>query len=190
MSNIKVGYCLTGSYCTFKKAVEVIRELKNRDFEVFPIMSENAYKTDTRFGKSKDFIDEIESICGKKILSEINTVEPIGPQKYIDVLIIAPCTGNTLSKMANGITDTAVTMAAKASLRNAIPVVIALSTNDGLSQSAKNLGILLTTKNIYFVPLSQDDPINKPTSLVANFEKVIDTAMQAIEGKQIQPLLF
>jgi dipicolinate synthase subunit B len=190
MSNIKVGYCLTGSYCTFKKAVETIKELKNKGFELFPIMSENAYKTDTRFGKSKDFIDEIEGICEKKILSEITQVEPIGPQKYIDVLIIAPCTGNTLSKMANGITDTSVTMAAKASLRNSIPVVIALSTNDGLSQSAKNLGILLTTKNIYFVPLTQDDPINKPTSLVADFKKVIETAMLAIEGKQIEPLLF
>ena len=188
--SIKVGCCLTGSYCTFKRMVEVIRELSDDGFEVFPMMSENAYKTDTRFGKAKDFVEEIENITGKPVLAEIEKVEPIGPKKYFDILLIAPCTGNTLSKIANGITDTAATMAAKASLRNDIPVVINISTNDGLSGSAKNLGVLLNTKNVYFVPLSQDDPIKKPTSLVADFGKIKDTLIKALNGEQIEPLIF
>jgi len=187
---IKVGCCLTGSYCTFKRMLEVICELVNSGFEIFPMMSENAYKTDTRFGKAKDFVEEIEKITGKPVLAEIEKVEPIGPKKYFDVLLIAPCTGNTLSKLANGITDTAATMAAKASLRNNIPVVINLSTNDGLSGSAKNLGTLLNTKNVYFVPLSQDDPIKKPTSLVADFGKIKDTLIKALNNEQIEPLIF
>ena len=188
--NIKVGCCLTGSYCTFKKMVEVIEQLVDDGFEIFPMMSENAYKTDTRFGKAKDFIAQIEKITGKPVLAEIEKVEPIGPKKYFDILLIAPCTGNTLSKLANGITDTAATMAAKASLRNNIPVVINLSTNDGLSGSAKNLGLLLNTKNVYFVPLSQDDPAKKPASLVADFDKIKDTLTKALTGEQIEPVFL
>ena len=188
--NIKVGCCLTGSYCTFERMVEVIKELVEGGFEVFPMMSENAYNTDTRFGKAKDFVKKIEDITGKTVLAEIKKVEPIGPKKYFDILLIAPCTGNTLSKLANGITDTAATMAAKASLRNNIPVVINISTNDGLSGSAKNLGVLLNTKNVYFVPLSQDDPVKKPASLVADFGKIKDTLVKALNGEQIEPLIF
>lgn len=190
MENIKIGYCLTGSYCTFEKSLKVIRELSEKGIEIYPFMSEHAYSTDTRFGMASDFIERIEKICGKKIIHTIEGAEPIGPKKYIDALIISPCTGNTLSKLSLGITDTTVTMAAKASLRNKIPVVIALATNDGLSQSAKSLGTVLTLKNVYFVPLGQDDPQKKPTSLVCDFTKVYDTLTAALEGKQLEPLLL
>lgn len=190
MENLKVGYCLTGSYCTFQKSLAALSDLLEKGFEVFPMMSENAYHTDTRFGKAKDFVATIEQMTGKKVLSTISEVEPIGPKKYIDVMVISPCTGNTLSKLANGITDTAATMAAKASLRNAIPVVIALATNDGLGQSAKSLGAMMPVKNVYFVPLSQDDPVKKPTSLVCDFTKVTPTVLAAMEGKQIEPVIF
>ncbi len=190
MNNTKIGYCLTGSYCTFEKSMRVIEILCARGHDVFPIMSEHAYETDTRFGKASDHIAKIESICGNKVLHTIAQVEPIGPKKYIDVLVISPCTGNTLSKLANGITDTSVTMAAKASLRNSIPVVIALATNDGLSQSAKSLGTVLAMKNVYFVPLGQDDCEKKPTSLVCDFNKVEETIENALQKKQIQPLLI
>ena len=189
MEPYKVGYCLTGSYCTFQKSLETLSALLADGFEVFPMMSENAYKTDTRFGKASDFVEKIEQMTGKKVLSAISEVEPIGPKKYIDVMVVAPCTGNTLSKLANGITDTAATMAVKASLRNGIPVVIALATNDGLGQSAKSLGVMLPVKNVYFVPLSQDDPVKKPTSLVCDFAKLKDTLLLALEGKQVQPVL-
>lgn len=190
MSNIRIGYCLTGSYCTFQKSLEVLSELLDAGFEVFPMMSENAYHTDTRFGTAKDFIETIETMTGKPVLAQISQVEPIGPKKYIDVMVISPCTGNTLSKLANGITDTAATMAAKASLRNSIPVVIALATNDGLGQSAKSLGMLMPVKNVYFVPLRQDDPVKKPTSLVCDFSKVKETVLAALEGKQTEPVLI
>lgn len=190
MDKIRIGYCLTGSYCTFEKSLRVIEILCARGHDVFPIMSEHAYSTDTRFGKAQDHISKIENICGHPVLHTIEQVEPIGPKKYIDVLAISPCTGNTLSKLANGITDTSVTMAAKASLRNSIPVVIALATNDGLSQSAKSLGTVLAMKNVYFVPLGQDDSEKKPTSLVCDFKKVEQTIEDAIEGKQTQPLLI
>ncbi len=189
MNSIKVGYCLTGSYCTFQKSLAVLSGLLEDGFEVFPMMSENAYKTDTRFGKASEFIEKIEQMTGKKVLSTISEVEPIGPKKYIDVMVVSPCTGNTLSKLANGITDTAATMAVKACLRNSIPVVIALATNDGLGQSAKSLGMMLPVKNVYFVPLSQDDPVKKPTSLVCDFTKVKDTIKLALEGTQIQPVI-
>lgn len=187
---IKIGYCLTGSYCTFQKSVSVIEELLKKEIEIFPFMSEHAYSTDTKFGKAEEFINKIEKMCGKKIIHTIEGAEPIGPKKYIDALVISPCTGNTLSKLAHGITDTCVTMAAKASLRNKIPVVIALATNDGLSQSAKNLGLVLNMKNVYFVPLGQDDCVKKPTSLVCDFGKLYDTLNSALEGKQIEPLLI
>lgn len=190
MEPIKVGYCLTGSYCTFQKSLAVLSQLMDDGFEVFPMMSENAYQTDTRFGKATEIIEKIEKITGKKVLSTISEVEPIGPKKYIDVMVVSPCTGNTLSKLANGITDTAATMAVKASLRNGIPVVLALATNDGLGQSAKSLGMMLPVKNVYFVPLAQDDPVKKPTSLVCDFTKVKEALLLALEGKQIQPVIF
>ena len=190
MNPIKVGYCLTGSYCTFQKSLTVLSGLLEDGFEVFPIMSEIAADTDTRFGKASEFIEKIEQMTGKKVLSTISEVEPIGPKKYIDVMVVSPCTGNTLSKLANGITDTSATMAVKASLRNGIPVVLALATNDGLGQSAKSLGMMMPVKNVYFVPLAQDDPAKKPTSLVCDFTKVKETIELALEGKQIQPVMI
>ena len=190
MEQYKVGYCLTGSYCTFQKSLDALSDLIESGFDVYPMMSENAYHTDTRFGKADDFIQKIEQMTGKKVLAKISEVEPIGPKKYIDVMVLAPCTGNTLSKLANGITDTAATMAAKASLRNGIPVVIALATNDGLGQSAKSLGVMLPVKNVYFVPISQDDPVKKPTSLVCDFTKLKETVLSALEGKQNEPVIF
>lgn len=190
MDNIKIGYCLTGSYCTFKRSIEVIEQLREKGVNIYPFMSEHAYSTDTKFGKAEDFRSRIEALCGKEIIHTIEGAEPIGPKKYIDALVISPCTGNTLSKLALGITDTTVTMAAKASLRNNIPVVIALATNDGLSQSAKNLGLALNMKNVYFVPIGQDDCVKKPTSLVCDFSKVYDTLVNALAGKQIEPLLI
>lgn len=189
MENIKLGYCLTGSYCTFSKALQTIELLCQKGYDVYPIMSEHAYSTNTRFGTASEHISKIESLCQKPVLHTIEEVEPIGPKKFIDILVIAPCTGNTMSKLANGITDTSVTMAAKASLRNSIPVVIGLATNDGLSQSAKSLGIVLATKNVYFVPLGQDSPYKKPTSLVCDFDKIEPTIQSALKGEQIQPLI-
>ena len=190
MDPIKVGYCLTGSYCTFQNSLETLSELLDAGFEVYPMMSENAYQTDTRFGNAADFVEKIEQMTGKKVLATIREVEPIGPKKYIDVMVVAPCTGNTMSKLANGITDTAATMAVKASLRNGIPVVLALATNDGLGHSAKSLGMMLPVKNVYFVPLAQDDPVKKPTSLVCDFTKVKNTIKLALEGTQLQPVMI
>jgi dipicolinate synthase subunit B len=189
LDNIKVGFAVCGSFCTYEKMLLVMQAIKDRYGDVTPIMSENSASTDTRFGTAGHFISEIERICGKKVLSTIESVEYIGPKKALDVLIIAPCTGNTLAKIARGITDTAVTMACKAHLRNNRPVVIAISTNDALSGNAQNLGLLLNRKNFYFVPFYQDDPQNKPFSMVAELDKLCDTVDLALKGKQLQPLL-
>lgn len=186
---IKVGFALCGSFCTFSKVIPYIRDLKNSGIDVVPIMSCNAYDTDTRFGTAKSFNDEIESICGREIIHSIVAAEPIGPKKMIDALIIAPCTGNTLAKLSMGIADTPVTLAAKSTLRNANPVIIAVSTNDALSNAAKNIGNLLNYKNIYFVPYGQDDCEKKPTSIVADFSQIKDTLLQAMVGKQLQPII-
>lgn len=190
MENLKIGYALTGSFCTFSKTVPVIEELAAGGAEVFPIMSNTAYCTDTRFGTCKSFIDRIEEICGKKIIHTISEAEPIGPKKLLDVLVVAPCTGNTLGKLAAGITDTSVTMAAKAHLRNSRPLILAVSTNDALGASARNIGQLMVAKNIYFVPMSQDDCIKKPNSVVADFSKIPETIKSALSGIQQQPVLF
>lgn len=157
---------------------------------IVPIVSECTAATDTRFGKAHDLMREMERICDRRVISTIAAAEPIGPKKLLDLLIIAPCTGNTLGKLAAGITDTCVTMAAKAHLRNGRPVLIAPSTNDGLSTSAVNIGELLTRKNIYFVPFGQDDPANKPTSLTADLSQIVPAALAALEGRQIQPVLL
>ena len=157
---------------------------------MLPIMSETVYSTDTRFGTAADLIARLEAICGKKVIHTITGAEPIGPEKLLDLLIIAPCTGNTLSKMANGINDGTVTMAAKAHLRNLRPVVIAISTNDGLSNCAKNTGLLLNCKNIFFVPYRQDDAVNKTNSLVARMDLMIPTAKAAVRNEQLQPILL
>lgn len=188
MDKITVGFALCGSFCTFEKAIKSITEVKKSNANVIPIMSFNAYSTDTRFGKAQDFIKRIEEICENKIISTIYDAEPIGPKKLLDILVIEPCTGNTLAKLANGITDTPVTLAAKAHLRNDRPLVIAVSTNDALSGAAKNIGNLMNYKNVYFVPMRQDDPVNKPRSVVADFTRTIETIEFAMNGNQIQPI--
>jgi dipicolinate synthase subunit B len=187
---IKVGVALTGSFCTIGKVIPEIEKLVLEGAEVFPIMSEVVDKFDTRFGKAEDWKEKIKNITGKDIITTIVGAEPIGPKGLLDVLIVVPCTGNTLSKIANAVTDTSVTMACKAHLRNQKPLVLAISTNDGLSSNAKNLGLLLNMKNVYFVPFGQDDPVKKCNSLVADMEKVLSTIELALEGIQIQPLLL
>lgn len=188
MSKLTAGFALCGSFCTFDKAITQIEYLTEKGIDIIPIMSFNAYTTDTRFGKAAEHINKIEKICGKKIISTIAQAEPIGPQKLLDILIIEPCTGNTIAKLASGITDTPVTLAAKAHLRNERPLLIAVSTNDALSASAKNIGKLLNYKNIYFVPMRQDDYMQKPRSVVADFEKTYKAMTEALNGKQIQPI--
>ena len=189
MIDQRVGFAVCGSFCTHAKAMEALEQVKARFSTVIPIVSECTAATDTRFGPAHELMREMERICDRRVISSIREAEPIGPKKLLDLLIIAPCTGNTLGKLACGITDTAVTMAAKAHLRNQRPLLIAPSTNDGLTASAPNLGTLLNRKYIYFVPFGQDDPEKKPTSLVADFSLVADAAQAALEGRQLQPLL-
>ncbi|MGE4485813.1 MAG: dipicolinate synthase subunit B [Oscillospiraceae bacterium] len=189
MSKLRAGLALCGSYCTYDRTMAAAEKLVGR-YDLMAIMSENAASTDTRFGKAADFIQKLEAFTGKPVITSIATAEHIGPKALLDVLVIAPCTGNTLAKLALGITDTSVTMAAKAHLRNGRPVVIAVSTNDGLSGSASNIGALLGRKNVYFVPFGQDDPVKKPCSLVADFTRIEDTIENALEGRQIQPILL
>ena len=188
MTKRKIGFAVCGSYCTFEKVFDMAERLCGV-YDVTPIMSEHAAATDSRFGAAAEFTRKLETYTGKPVLTSITGAEPIGPKGLLDVLVIAPCTGNTLAKLANGITDTSVTMAAKAHLRNGRPVVLAVATNDGLSGNAKNIGALLNTKNIYFVPFYQDDPLKKPTSVMADFELIEDTVEAAVEGKQLQPVL-
>ena len=187
---VKLGFAFTGSFCTMRIAVDTLRAVKEKGYDIFPIMSEVVYSTDTRFGKCKDFADEIEDITGKKIISTIPGAEPIGPKKLIDALVIAPCTGNTLAKIALGINDGCVPLAAKATLRNNCPVIIAPSTNDALGANAKNIGLLLNTENIFFVPFGQDDPIGKNNSLIAKWDMVIPSIEEALNFKQIQPVII
>lgn len=184
-----IGFALTGSYCTFQKVVAELERLAETEANLFPIMSQNAYTTDTRFGHAADWNSRIEAITGHSIIHTIAEAEPIGPKKILDLLIIAPCTGNTLGKLASGIADTPVTMATKSHLRNERPVVIAVSTNDGLGTNGKNIMTLLNRKHIYLVPFGQDDPIKKKNSLVAHMDQIIDTAKLALDNVQIQPIL-
>ena len=188
--NKTAGFAMCGSFCTLSSAIEQIACLRKLNYDVIPIMSEIVYSTDTRFGKAADFIRQVEDICGRSVIHTIADAEPIGPKKLLDVLVIAPCTGNTLGKLANGITDTAVTMAAKSHLRNSRPVIIGVSTNDGLAAAAKNIGQLMNYRNIYFVPLRQDDSEKKPRSLVADFSKIPECVEQALKGIQYQPLII
>ena len=185
-----IGYAFCGSFCTFKESVAVLTELKNKYSDIIPIMSFNAYKTDTRFGKSEEWIRKIEDICGARVINTIEDAEPLGPKISLDALIIAPCTGNTLAKLANGITDTPVCMAAKAHLRSDRPLVIALASNDAMSANLGNLGTLLSRKNIYFVPMKQDDPVKKPHSLVADLSLLPETLDNALIGKQTRKLFI
>ena len=181
---------MCGSFCTHAKAMEALEQVKARFERVVPIVSQVVADTDTRFGKAHDLMREMERICDHRVITTIKGAEPIGPRKLLDLLIIAPCTGNTLGKLAAGVTDSSVTMAAKAHLRNERPVLIAPSTNDGLSASAASIGALLPRKYIYFVPFGQDDFEKKPTSLVANFSLVADAAQAALNGTLLQPLLL
>ncbi|MBR3696867.1 MAG: dipicolinate synthase subunit B [Clostridia bacterium] len=185
-----IGYCFTGSFCTFKVSIIEMKKLVEEGANVFPIMSFNAYHLDTKFGKADDFIKEIEKITGNKIIHSIQAAEPIGPKKMFDILIIAPCTGNTIAKLANDIIDTPVTMATKSHLRTERPVVIAISTNNALSGAAENIGKLLNRKHYYFVPFKQDNPILKPRSIVADFSYVKKTLEYALDKEQIQPIIL
>ncbi|MGE4353683.1 MAG: dipicolinate synthase subunit B [Oscillospiraceae bacterium] len=189
MEKTRLGLALCGSFCTFAKVMDIARELSEK-YDVIPIMSENSATTDTRFGKAELFRERLEDYSGHDIIDSIVAAEPIGPKKLLDVLVIAPCTGNTIGKLANGIADTAVTLAVKAHLRNERPVVIAISTNDGLSTNAENIGRLMARKHIYLVPFRQDNPTGKPCSLVADFNKIDAAVQAALQEKQIQPLLI
>ena len=189
LENKKIGFAFTGSFCTFSTVISQLEEIKKHGCDILPIMSPNAYSTDTRFGTAKDFIEKIRNICQNDIIHTIDKAEPIGPKKLLDLLIIAQCTGNTLAKLAYGITDTSVTLAAKAHLRNDRPILIAISTNDGLSNAAKNIGMLHNNRNYYFVPYRQDDCSNKPNSLVADFSMIIPAIKYALSGIQLQPML-
>ena len=190
MEAIRVGYAFCGSFCTYDRAMAALEQVRARFEDVVPIVSETSAATDTRFGNAHDFLREMERICGRRVVDTIAKAEPIGPQGLLEVLVICHFTGNTLSNLACGITDTSVTMAAKAHLRNGRPLVIAVSTNDALAGSAKNIGALLDKKNVYFVPFRQDDPVRKPTSVVADFGQVTQTIEAALAGKQLQPLLL
>ena len=190
LNGIKIGFVLTGSFCTFSKTIPKIKELMKEGAEVIPVMSYNSYKLDTKFGKALDFRKEIEDTTGKKIISTIQEAEPIGPKRLTDIMVIAPCSGNTMAKLACDIIDTPATMAAKSHLRNENPLVIAPSTNNGLSGNAENIGKLLNRKNYYFVPFRQDNPITKPKSIVFDVEYLIKTIKYALEGKQISPILL
>lgn len=190
MKNITLGYAFCGSFCTVKKSLEVLYELAKLDIKIKPIMSEIVYTTDTRFGKASELIREVEAITGERIIHDIPSAEPIGPKNLLDIIAVAPCTGNTAAKIALGVTDTAVTMAVKAHLRNNKPVVLGIATNDALGASAKNIGLLSNTKNIYFVPYGQDDPISKNNSLVCDFSKIPEAIEAALDGKQLQPMII
>lgn len=190
MSKIRLGFAICGSFCTFSRAVAQLESLCEAGFEIYPILSEISYQSDTRFGVAKDWIERIERAAGREIIHTIQQAEPIGPKALLDILVVEPCTGNTLGKLAGGITDSSVTMAVKAHLRNERPVVIALSTNDALGASARNLGMLLNRKNIYFVPMRQDDPLGKTQSIVADFSFTQQTIEYAQKGVQLQPILL
>ena len=190
MRKERIGFAVCGSFCTHEKVLAALEQLTQIYETVIPIASETSAFTDTRFGTSDDLMDRMEELTGRDVLCDIPAVEPIGPKGLLDVLVIAPATGNTIAKLAAGITDTAVTMAAKAHLRNGRPVVVAMASNDGLAAGARNIGELLVRKHYYFVPFGQDDPVKKPCSLVADFSKLSETVDAALQGMQIQPLLL
>ncbi len=190
MEQITVGFAFCGSFCTLSKAISALETVKARYGRVIPIVSETVADTDTRFGNAHDFMREMERVCDCRVIRTVKDAEPIGPKKLLDALVICPCTGNTLAKLAHGVADTSVTLAAKAHLRNSRPLVLAPSTNDGLGAAAPNIGALLGRKNVFFVPFRQDDPAAKPTSLVADFDLVPDALEKALAGQQLQPVLL
>ena len=190
MADLRIGFALTGSFCTVDRALTALETVVRRWPGTRAILSETAGATDTRFGRAEDLRRHLEALTGQPVIDSIRAVEPIGPKALLDVLAVAPCTGNTLAKLAAGIADTAVTMAVKAHLRNGRPVVLAISTNDGLMAASRNLGELLCRKHFYFVPFRQDDPAGKPASLVADLALLPETIAAAAEGRQLQPLLL
>lgn len=189
LNNINIGFGITGSFCNFSRVIPAISALQNEGANILPILSVNSQELDTRFYQSKQFINDIEDITKNKIVSNIVEAEPIGPKGLIDIMVIFPCTGNTLAKLANAITDGPVVMATKSHLRNQKPVLVGISTNDGLGASAKNIGLLLNTKHYFFIPFGQDDPIKKPNSLVCHSEFIVDSVEHALKHEQIQPIL-
>ena len=186
---MEIGFAVCGSFCTFSQVFPVM-EILSKIHNVTPIFSDAAYSIDTRFGTAEEHRRMAAAICGKAPLHTVAQAEPIGPKKLLDALIIAPCTGNTLAKLAHGIADGPVTMAAKSHLRNGRPVLVAVSTNDALAGAAENIGRLMARKHYYFAPFRQDDPLNKPTSMVADFTKIPQALEAALEGRQIQPILL
>lgn len=189
LSECTVGIAITGSFCTFDKVLKEIEALKEKGANLIPIFSDHAAELDNRFWKAAEYRERIQNITGNQGIFTIQEAEPIGPKAYLDVLVIAPCTGNTLAKLCNGITDTAVLMASKAHLRNGKPLVISVSTNDALGINFKNIGALMAMKNIYFVPFGQDDYVKKPNSMIAKVDLIGDTILEALEGRQIQPVI-
>ena len=186
----KIGFVLTGSFCTFKKTIPQIKKLKELGADIIPIMSTNSYTMNTKFGNAEDFIKEIESICGKTIIHTIQDAEPIGPGHLTDIMIVAPASGNTIAKLAVDIIDTPATMAVKSHLRNNLPVVIAPSTNNGLGSNMVNIGNLMNRRNYYFVPFKQDNPLTKPRSIVFDSNYIVKTIEFALDGEQIEPILL
>ena len=186
----RIGFVMTGSFCTFRKTIDELKKIVKLGAKVIPIMSENSYTMDTKFGKAEDFINEVEDITGTKILHTIQEVEPIGPKDMLDILVVAPATGNTMAKLANDIIDNSATMAVKSHLRRERPVVIAISTNNGLSGAGENIGKLFNRKQYYFVPFKQDNPITKPRSIVFDPSYLIKTIEYALDNEQIQPILL
>lgn len=189
IEGLKIGFALTGSFCNFSNVFPVIKDLASKGADIYPIISHSVDAYDTRFGTAQEWKNKFKEITGKEIIKSIVDAEPIGPKLKLDVLVVAPCTGNTTAKLANAITDTSVTMACKAHLRNQRPLVLAIATNDGLGANAKNIGLLLNTRNIYFVPFGQDDAANKPNSLIAKFDMIEETIEAAILGERYQPIL-
>lgn len=190
LEGIKIGFALCGSYCTYEKVIPNIKRLINEGAEIYPIMSDNAYTTNTRFGKAEEHIVSIEQMTGKKIIHTLVDAEPLGPNNMIDLLVIAPCTGNTIAKLANAITDSAVLISAKTLLRNKKPIVLAVATNDGLGINMKNIGILMNTKNIYFVPMGQDNYEKKPNSMMSDMNLILKTVQKALKNEQLQPVII
>ncbi len=190
LKGVKIGFALTGSYCCLDEVLPHVGRLIDEEAEVFPIISSIVDRADTKFGTSDKWKSMLFKLTGREAITTVVEAEPIGPQKLFNVVVVAPCTGNTLAKLANGITDTAVLMSVKAQLRNQRPVVLAVSTNDGLSMNAKNIGMLLNMRNIYMVPFGQDNPSVKPNSLMARWDLITDTILEALKGRQYQPVLI
>lgn len=190
LSGCNIGVAFTGSFCTFDKIKIEVGKMVEAGMNIYPIFSSHSANYDTRFGKAEDFVKDIETMTNKKGIYTIQEAEPIGPKGYLDALVIAPCTGNTIAKLCNGITDTSVLMAAKAHLRNNKPLIISISTNDAMGMNFKNIGMLMNTKNVYFVPFEQDDPVKKPNSLISRLDLIPDTIEAALKGEQLQPVLI